>query len=112
MEAAKEKLRSLISNELFRNFLNAPSRRHIDYHLDLGSLHLVSDEDAEWFIRTYESGILTEVDGDFLAPRSSDEERIFSHGLLSETRQRLVTKARNECSLGHRTGRPSTNLPS
>lgn len=89
MEVAKEKLRRLISDKLFWNFRNAASRRHIDYRLDLGLLDLVTDQDAEWFIRTYESGILTEVDGDFLAPRSSDEERIFWHGPKSNTPRRL-----------------------
>lgn len=89
MEHSKEKLRSLIAGKLFWNFRNAPSRRDIDYRLDLTKLDLVTDEDADWFIRTYESGILTELDGDFLTPRSSDEERIFWHGRKSDAPQRL-----------------------
>jgi hypothetical protein len=50
----------------------------------------VTDRDAEWFVRAIDGGIFSEVHGDFLAPRSSAKERIFWHGLKSETPRRLT----------------------
>lgn len=80
MDEWREKFRALVAEQIWLRFCNAPSRRQVKRQLVEASLEKVTDRDAEWFVRTFDSGILCEVDGDFHAPQKSAKERIFWHG--------------------------------
>lgn len=85
----KARFRELVATSLFKKFVDAPLRRDTNYRLNLASLDRVTDADAYWFVRTVEAGLLTEVNGDFLAPRSAAKERIFWHGPKGENPRSL-----------------------
>lgn len=89
MDGSQDRFRALVS-KMLANFCNAPSRRHTDYLLDLTPFDRVTDRDAQWFAPAIEGGIVSEIDGDFRAPRSSTMERIFWNGLKSEISRRLT----------------------
>jgi hypothetical protein len=89
MDGTQNRFRTLVLR-ILANFCNSPLRRGTDYLFDSASFDRVTERDAQWFVRAIDGGILSEVDGDFLAKQSSAKERIFWHGLKSVTPRRLT----------------------
>lgn len=66
--------------EWLPSFCNARHRTCSVEGFKRESIRKLTDYDAEWFLRAVDSGIVSQENGFFLAPRSKAKEQIFWHG--------------------------------
>jgi len=84
---ALERLHDYITDVIYPSYKMAPNRRGAVYRLDLANLKMLSNFDAEWFLRAVEGNLFTEIHGEFTMARNSARESIFWSGLKSEVPQ-------------------------
>jgi len=59
------------------SFCGAPHRNYTPDGFKTSSISKLDEFDAHWFMRAIDSGLVTESDGFFIAPRSAAKEQIF-----------------------------------
>lgn len=80
MSGAISEFTDLIYSRLLPSFCGAPHRNLSMTGFIEASIKKLSEYDAGWFLTAIKTGIVSESDGFFLAPRSSAKEQIFWEG--------------------------------
>lgn len=84
MPKTMETFADRLHREWLPSYCNAPHRQYSVEGFKDSTIENLSSFDAMWFMRAIDDDLVTETEGDFLAPRSSAKEMIFWEGAKKE----------------------------